>query len=220
MSIEEDRKMSVGRYAILLADELSIGEAQLRKILEHAFKIKDKQEAFAYLSDALWALVEEVAAEIVKVAEWKEGEVLPAIFVASYLAKRKAGLKAKIYTYSTQFLREVDKASVMSKFYSPKINAKLLTTARIAAGLPITAKSSITNMKVLVNTLITDLFNSADVFLMSGNGAIGYIGVRQSTYDCPHCDSLCGYLIPITEQVFPAHPRCVCSMIPVYSKDL
>ena len=41
-------------------------------------------------------------------------------------------------------------------------------------------------------------------------GATYYIRHRGSTYDCPDCDSLCGYPIPITEPFEWLHSRCCC----------
>lgn len=49
---------------------------------------------------------------------------------------------------------------------------------------------------------------------------IGYRVKRNSTYDCPVCDELCVGIHPLDEEVLPAHPRCVCSMIPVYSTEI
>lgn len=49
-------------------------------------------------------------------------------------------------------------------------------------------------------------------------GAIGYIIHRGSDYDCPHCDSNCGFVIPLDDIRLPQHPRCVCWSEPIYSK--
>lgn len=42
------------------------------------------------------------------------------------------------------------------------------------------------------------------------NGATYYIRRRGSGYDCPDCDDLCGYPIPIDEPFEFLHSRCMC----------
>ena len=42
------------------------------------------------------------------------------------------------------------------------------------------------------------------------NGATYYIRRRGSNYDCPDCDDLCGYPIPIDEPFEFVHSRCMC----------
>lgn len=42
------------------------------------------------------------------------------------------------------------------------------------------------------------------------NGATYYIRRRGSGYDCPDCDDLCGYPIPIDEPFEFVHSRCMC----------
>lgn len=44
----------------------------------------------------------------------------------------------------------------------------------------------------------------------AAKGATYYIRRRGSTYDCPVCDSLCGYPIPMTEPFDFPHSRCMC----------
>lgn len=42
------------------------------------------------------------------------------------------------------------------------------------------------------------------------NKAIGYFVYRGSSYYCPVCDDLCGYMHPLDRMVIPAHVNCVC----------
>lgn len=42
------------------------------------------------------------------------------------------------------------------------------------------------------------------------DGASYYIRRRGSSYDCPECDDLCGYPIPIEEPFEFLHSRCMC----------
>lgn len=42
------------------------------------------------------------------------------------------------------------------------------------------------------------------------NGAIGYYVHRGSSYDCPVCDALCGYIHSLDTMVIPSHISCKC----------
>lgn len=43
-------------------------------------------------------------------------------------------------------------------------------------------------------------------------GGRWYRTYRRSSYDCPACDDVAAVVHPITEQVLPVHPWCVCGM--------
>lgn len=204
------------RYINLLASELVASEHELRIILETAFKMANKEAALAYIRLEVWKLIESETRAVASIAEEKHDTSLPIAFVSGYILNIKENTEKKIRTYAVQFMKEAEGRSAIASFYKPKIDKDTLRVAKEVAALPITAKSSITNLKVLTSSIITDALNRSELYLMSGKGAYGYIGVRMSTYDCPVCDSLCGYIIPIDQQVFPAHPRCVCAMIPIY----
>lgn len=214
--ISEEDKRKLKEYAERLAREIAISESELRRILEKAFKMKDKNAQKRYIEESVWNLIEQKSEDSAAIAEDKNGIPLPEFFVPSFIESIDETTKEKISAYATQFIKETEDMESMMSFYKPKIDKDTLREAKMAAMLPITAKSSVTNMKVLVSYLILDVMNKADLYLMRSRGIAGYIGVRMSTYDCPLCDSLCGYFIPIDIQVFPAHPRCVCGMIPVF----
>lgn len=65
---------------------------------------------------------------------------------------------------------------------------------------------------------INEAFQYGRLLHYGKTGAIGYIIHRGSDYDCPHCDSNCGFIIPLNDIRLPQHPRCVCWSEPVYSK--
>lgn len=71
-------------------------------------------------------------------------------------------------------------------------------------------------MPVMASTMVNEAHQVAKVFKYRKSGAIGYMVQRNSSYDCPLCDSLCGYVHPLSEICLPAHPNCVCSTYPVY----
>lgn len=65
---------------------------------------------------------------------------------------------------------------------------------------------------------INEAFQYGRLLHFGKTGAIGYIIHRGSDYDCPHCDSNCGFLIPLDDIRVPQHPRCVCWTEPIYSQ--
>lgn len=52
---------------------------------------------------------------------------------------------------------------------------------------------------------------------MSRSGTRWYRTFRRSNWDCPQCDAVAAVIHPVTEQVLPVHPYCVCGM---YEIDL
>lgn len=65
-------------------------------------------------------------------------------------------------------------------------------------------------MKVLIVYVVTKVFMRSQQRMERLNGAAYYIRRRGSRYDCPECDALCGYPIPIDVPFEPTHPNCVC----------
>ena len=50
------------------------------------------------------------------------------------------------------------------------------------------------------------------------SGAVGYFVHRGSSYNCPVCDDLCGYIHPLDTMVIPAHPNCACRVELVFRR--
>ena len=65
---------------------------------------------------------------------------------------------------------------------------------------------------------INEAFQYGRLLHYGKTGAIGYIIHRGSSYDCPHCDSNCGFVIPLNDIRLPQHPRCVCWSEPIFSQ--
>lgn len=51
------------------------------------------------------------------------------------------------------------------------------------------------------------------------DGAIGYIIHRNSSFDCPYCDSFTNIIHAFKGNLLPLHPRCVCYSTPVFASD-
>lgn len=65
---------------------------------------------------------------------------------------------------------------------------------------------------------INEAFQYGRLLHYGKTGAIGYIIHRGSSYDCPHCDSNCGFVIPLNDIRLPQHTRCCCWSEPVFSQ--
>lgn len=85
---------------------------------------------------------------------------------------------------------------------------------RWGSGTPL---SPAKGMSLTESNFINTAFQRGEINRFSRLGAIGYKVRRRSGYDCPYCDSLCVGIHPLTSMVLPAHPRCVCEAIPVFS---
>ena len=65
---------------------------------------------------------------------------------------------------------------------------------------------------------INEAFQYGRLLHYGKTGAIGYIIHRGSSYDCPHCDSNCGFVIPLNDIRLPQHNRCCCWSEPIFSQ--
>ena len=64
--------------------------------------------------------------------------------------------------------------------------------------------------------MVVSAYRHAELVKYGRLGATGYRVRRGSSYPCALCDSLCGITWPISVEVLPAHPHCVCYAEPVY----
>lgn len=65
---------------------------------------------------------------------------------------------------------------------------------------------------------INEAFQYGKLLHYGKTGAIGYIIHRGSSFDCPHCDSNCGFVIPLNDIRLPQHNRCCCWSEPIFSQ--
>lgn len=65
---------------------------------------------------------------------------------------------------------------------------------------------------------INEAFQYGRLLHYGKTGAIGYMIHRGSSYDCPHCDSNCGFVIPLNDIRLPQHNRCCCWSEPIFSQ--
>ena len=66
---------------------------------------------------------------------------------------------------------------------------------------------------------INEAFQYGRFLKYQKDGAIGYTIHRNSSFDCPYCDSFTGIVHPMDVCLLPLHPRCVCFSKPVYPAE-
>lgn len=72
------------------------------------------------------------------------------------------------------------------------------------------SRNIIDQLTVIGQNAIVSAYRYAEWQEARANGANYYIRRRGSGYDCPECDSLCGYPIPIYIPFEWLHSRCMC----------
>ena len=80
-------------------------------------------------------------------------------------------------------------------------------------------KNPIEALTLLEQDSINTAYQYGRIVNYGKSGAIGYMIHRGSTFDCPHCDSNCGLIIPLNDIRVPQHNRCCCWTEPIYSQS-
>ena len=84
---------------------------------------------------------------------------------------------------------------------------------RWGSGVPISPSKG---LALGTGAMAVSAYRHAELVKYGRLGAVGYRVRRGSSYPCALCDSLCGITWPISVEVLPAHPHCVCYAEPVY----
>ena len=84
---------------------------------------------------------------------------------------------------------------------------------RWGRGIPVSPAKGIA---LGAGAMVTAAYRHAELVGYGRTGATGYRVRRGSNYPCALCDSLCRITWPISVEVLPAHPHCVCYAEPVY----
>ena len=128
--------------------------------------------------------------------------------------------KLQEYELTNNILSYLDNP-LASPLWKEALNAGYLSNA-IRSGGYIYGKGNQRNVLKALTEIeqyaINEAFQYGRLLHYGKTGAIGYMIHRGSTYDCPHCDSNCGFVIPLNDIRVPQHPRCVCWTTPVFSK--
>lgn len=128
--------------------------------------------------------------------------------------------KLKEYELTNQILSYIDNPFA-SPLWQEAFNAGYLSTAIRSRGYSYgkgNQRNVISALSEIERYAINEAFQYGRLLHYGKTGAIGYIIHRGSSFDCPHCDSNCGFVIPLDDIRLPHHTRCCCWSEPVFSQ--
>ena len=199
------------RLIALSDDILSDIEERARKAIEYAEEEDDEEIILAYIRRDI------NGSDIVERLD-KHCSTLR-YFLEGWMA---IGLVNGIETYelTNQILRYIDNPFA-SPLWQESFNAGYLSdsirTQRYIYGKG-NQRNVLSALTEIEQYAINEAFQYGRLLHYGKTGAIGYIIHRGSTFDCPHCDSNCGFIIPLDDIRLPQHPHCVCWSEPIYSQ--
>lgn len=128
--------------------------------------------------------------------------------------------KLQEYELTNNILSYIDNPFA-SPLWQEAFNAGYLSTAIRSRGYSY-GKGNQRNILAALTEIeryaINEAFQYGRLLHYGKTGAIGYIIHRGSSYDCPHCDSNCGFVIPLDDIRLPQHNRCCCWSEPIFSQ--
>lgn len=128
--------------------------------------------------------------------------------------------KLKEYELTNNILSYIDNPFA-SPLWQEAFNAGYLSTAIRSKGYSYgkgNQRNVLSALTEIERYAINEAFQYGRLLNYGKTGAIGYIIHRGSSFDCPHCDSNCGFVIPLDDIRLPQHPRCVCWSEPIFSQ--
>lgn len=128
--------------------------------------------------------------------------------------------KLKEYELTNNILSYIDNPFA-SPLWQEAFNAGYLSTAIRSRGYSYgkgNQRNVLSALTEIERYAINEAFQYGRLLHYGKTGAIGYIIHRGSSYDCPHCDSNCGFVIPLNDIRLPQHNRCCCWSEPVFSQ--
>ena len=129
--------------------------------------------------------------------------------------------KLKEYEITNNILSYIDNPFA-SPLWQEAFNAGYYSTAIRSRGYSYgkgNQRNVLSALTEIERYAINEAFQYGRLLHYGKTGAIGYIIHRGSSYDCPHCDSNCGFVIPLNDIRLPQHNRCCCWSEPIYSQS-
>ncbi len=126
----------------------------------------------------------------------------------------------KEHELTNQILSHIDNPFA-SPLWQEAFNAGYLSTAIRSRGYSYgkgNQRDVLSALTEIERYAINEAFQYGRLLHYGKTGAIGYIIHRGSSYDCPHCDSNCGFVIPLNDIRLPQHNRCCCWSEPIFSQ--
>lgn len=128
--------------------------------------------------------------------------------------------KLKEHELTNNILSYIDNPFA-SPLWQEAFNAGYLSTAIRSRGYSYgkgNQRNVLSALTEIERYAINEAFQYGRLLHYGKTGAIGYIIHRGSSYDCPHCDSNCGFVIPLNDIRLPQHNRCCCWSEPIFSQ--
>lgn len=128
--------------------------------------------------------------------------------------------KLKEYELTNNILSYIDNPFA-SPLWQEAFNAGYYSTAIQSRGYSYgkgNQRNVLSALTEIERYAINEAFQYGRLLHYGKTGAIGYIIHRGSSYDCPHCDSNCGFVIPLNDIRLPQHNRCCCWSEPIFSQ--
>lgn len=201
----------VNQRLIALSDEiLSDIEERAKKVIEFAEEEDDEDIILPYIKRKIGEedIVQRLDKHCSTLRYFLEGWI--AIGIVNNIKEHE--LTRQIFTYFDN--------PFASPLWQEAFNAGYLSDA-IRGGLYQYGKGNQKNVLSALTEIeryaINEAFQYGRVLKYGKMGAIGYIIHRGSSYDCPHCDSNCGFVIPLNDIRLPQHNRCCCWSEPVFA---
>lgn len=128
--------------------------------------------------------------------------------------------KLQEYELTNNILSYIDNPFA-SPLWQEAFNAGYLSTAIQSRGYSYgkgNQRNVLSALTEIERYAINEAFQYGRLLHYGKTGAIGYTIHRGSSYDCPHCDSNCGFVIPLNDIRLPQHNRCCCWSEPIFSQ--
>ena len=202
----------VNQRLIALSDDiLSDIEERARKAIEYAEEEDDEDIILAYIRRPIGEedIVQRLDKHCSTLRYFLEGWI--AIGIVNNI---------KEYELTNEILRYIDNPFA-SPLWQEAFNEGYLSNAIRSRGYSFSKgnqRNVLSALSEIERYAINEAFQYGRLLRYGKTGAIGYIIHRGSTYDCPHCDSNCGFVIPLNDIRVPQHPRCCCWTEPVFSQ--
>lgn len=202
----------VNQRLISLSDEiLDDIESRARKAIEYAEEEEDEDAILLYIKRQIGE--EDIVQRLDKHCSTLR------YFLEGWIAIGMVN-KLKEYELTNNILSYIDNPFA-SPLWQEAFNAGYLSTAIRSKGYSYgkgNQRNVLSALTEIERYAINEAFQYGRLLHYGKTGAIGYIIHRGSTFDCPHCDSNCGFVIPLDDIRLPQHNRCCCWSEPIYSQ--
>lgn len=202
----------VNQRLISLSDEiLKDIESRARKSIEYAEEEDDEDAILLYIKRKIGE--EDMVTRLDKHCSTLR------YFLEGWIAIGMVN-KLKEYELTNNILSYIDNPFA-SPLWQEAFNAGYLSTAIRSRGYSYgkgNQRNVLSALTEIERYAINEAFQYGRLLHYGKTGAIGYIIHRGSAFDCPHCDSNCGFVIPLNDIRLPQHNRCCCWSEPIYSQ--